>query len=338
MRKYLLTLTATLLSMTAVADGYDLDKPFGFCTVSSRTDASSTYNITGGGVYTYPIPDSFTGKVTTLKSNGQDMKGTIQNAIKNNDVVILDGADGEFIVSSNIGITGSGKTIIGINNAIISTKWYVTDEIKKALNDAGVPNMSTSGGGGTLPNGQYVSEEAEYNTRKIIIEMTGDNSEDYRKSGCISLSNCQNIIIRNITFKGPGAIDVGGYDLISCTGSKNCWVDHCEFMDGMDGNFDITQKADFNTVSWCVFRYTDRSYMHQNTNLIGSSDSEATGFLNTTFAFNWWAAGCNQRMPMGRVGKIHMLNNYYSCSGASLCMNPARTRSSSLRATTSHRE
>lgn len=324
MKKYLLTLTATLLSMTAVADGYDLDKPFGFCTVSSRTDASSTFNITGGGVYTYPIPDGFTGKVTTLKSNGQDMKGTIQNAIKNNDVVILDGADGEFIVSSNIGISGIDKTIIGINNAIISTKWYVTDEIKKALNDAGVPNMSTSGGGGKLPNGQSVSEEAEYNTRKIIIEMTGDNNEDYRKSGCISLSNCQNIIIRNITFKGPGAIDVGGYDLISCTGSKNCWVDHCEFMDGMDGNFDITQKADFNTVSWCIFRYTDRSYMHQNTNLIGSSDSEATGFLNTTFAFNWWAPGCNQRMPMGRVGKIHMLNNYYSCSGASLCMNPRK--------------
>ncbi len=324
MKKYLLTLTATLLSMTAVADGYDLDKPFGFCTVSSRTDKSSTYDITGGGVYTYPIPDGFTGKVTTLKSNGQDMKGTIQNAIKQYDVVILDGADGEFIVSSNIGITASNKTIIGINNAIISTKWYVTDEIKKALNDAGVPNMSTSGGGGTLPNGQYVSEEAEYNTRKIIIEMTKDNSEDYRKSGCISLSNCQNIIIRNITFKGPGAIDVGGYDLISCTGSKNCWVDHCEFMDGMDGNFDITQKADFNTVSWCIFRYTDRSYMHQNTNLIGSSDSETTGKLNTTFAFNWWAPGCNQRMPMGRVGKIHMLNNYYSCSGASLCMNPRK--------------
>jgi pectate lyase len=325
MRKYLLTFIVAVSGLLSYAQSsYDLNEPFGFCTRSSRTDATSTYDVTGGGCYTYPIPDSFTGKVTTLKSNGQDMKGTIQNAIKNNDVVILDGADGEFIVSSNIGISGIDKTIIGINNAIISTKWYVTDEIKKALNDAGVPNMSTSGGGGTLPNGQYVSEEAEYNTRKIIIEMTGDNSEDYRKSGCISLSNCQNIIIRNITFKGPGAIDVGGYDLISCTGSKNCWVDHCEFMDGMDGNFDITQKADFNTVSWCVFRYTDRSYMHQNTNLIGSSDSEATGFLNTTFAFNWWAAGCNQRMPMGRVGKIHMLNNYYSCSGASLCMNPRK--------------
>ena len=314
---------------------YDLNKPFCFCTVSSRTDASSTYDITGGGCYTYPIPDNFTGKVVTLKSNGQDKvfvvnsngqtEGTIQNAIKQNDVVILDGTAGDFIVSSNVGITASNKTIIGINNARICTKWYVTDEIKAALNAAGVPSMSTSGGGGTLPNGQVVSEDAEYNTRKIIIEMTGDNSESYKNAGIFTLSGCQNIIIRNITLQGPGSIDVGGADLISCdNGAKHCWVDHCAFLDGEDGNFDITKKSDFNTVSWCTFSYTSRSYMHQNTNLIGSSDSETTGYLNTTFAFNWWGTGCKQRMPMARVGKIHMLNNYFSSTTASNCINPRK--------------
>ena len=308
------TIFATMLlavTMTATATDYDQNKPFGFCTVSSRTDASSTYDITGGGCYTYPIPDDFTGTVKVLKSTGEDMKGTIQNAIKQNNVVILDGADGDFIVSSNIGITSSNKTIIGINNARIRTQWYVTDEIKAALDAAGVPSMSTSGGGGTLPNGKSVSEEAEYNTRRIIIEMTGDNNENYRNAGIFSLSGCQNIIIRNLTLQGPGSIDVGGADLISSVnGAKNCWVDHCAFLDGMDGNFDITQKSDFHTVSWCTFSYTSRSYMHQNTNLIGSSDSETTGYLNTTFAFNWWGTGCKQRMPMARVGKIHMLNNY----------------------------
>jgi pectate lyase len=64
--------------------------------------------------------------------------------------------------------------------------------------------------------------------------------------------------------------------------------------------------------------------MHQNTNLIGSSDSETTGYLNTTFAFNWWGTGCKQRMPMARVGKIHMLNNYFTCSGSSNCINPRK--------------
>ena len=125
-------------------------------------------------------------------------------------------------------------------------------------------------------------------------------------------------------FIGPGSIDVGGSDLLSCRASKNCWIDHCEFTDGMDGNLDITNSSDFNTVSWCTFSYTDRSYMHQNTNLIGYSDREPTGFLNTTLAFNWWGPGCVQRMPMVRVGKIHMLNNYFSCTTASNCINPRK--------------
>lgn len=325
MKKYLLSLVSLAVTMTAAAQDYDLNKPFGFCTVSSRTDASSTYDCTGGGCYTYPVPEDFTGSVKVLTSNGQDMQGTIQNAIKQNDIVILDGSDGDFIVSKSVGITASNKTIIGINNARICTQWYLTDEIRAALDAAGVPSMSTSGGGGKLPNGVNVSEQAEYNTRRIIIEMTGDNNESYRNSGILSLNGCKNIIIRNITFMGPGSVDVGGADLISSTNSaKNIWVDHCEFMDGMDGNFDITQKSDFHTVSWCIFRYTSRSYMHQNTNLIGSSDSESTGYLNTTFAFNWWGTNCKQRMPMARVGKIHMLNNYFSSTTASNCINPRK--------------
>lgn len=315
----------SLLVLTQIvsATDYDLNKPFGFCTRASRTDASKTYDITGGGCYTYPVPGNFTGKVIVLKSNGQDMKSTIQNAIKQNDVIIFDGTDGDFIVSSNVSVSVSGKTLLGINNACIRTQWHVTDEMKAALDAAGVPSMSTSGGGGTLPNGQRIREEAEYNTRRMIIEMTGDNKESYRKSGILSLIECQNIIIRNIMFIGPGSIDVSGNDLMSCVNkTKNCWIDHCAFVDGMDGNFDITGMSDFITVSWCTFSYTGHSYMHQNTNLVGYSDREVPGYLNTTFAFNWWGTGCKQRMPMARVGKIHMLNNYFTSTTANKCINP----------------
>lgn len=333
MKHLFLTLFAAALSMTVGANDYDQNKPFGFCTVSSRTDASSTFNITGGGCYAYPVPKGFTGKVTVLKSNGEDMKGAIQNAIKQNDVIILDGSDGDFIVSSNIGFENGNKTILGINNARLCTKWFMTDEIKTLLDNAvdertpgkvGVKNMSTNADdnlGGTV-NGNTIKEQAEYITRKILFEKYGN--EDYRKSGIFTIDKKQNIIIRNIKFVGPGSVDVGGYDLISFTGTKNCWIDHCEFTDGMDGNFDITNSSDFNTVTWCTFSYTERSYVHQNTNLIGSSDSEATGYLNTTFAFNWWSTGCNQRMPMARVGKIHMLNNYYTCANNSSAINPRK--------------
>ena len=57
MRNRLLTIAAALLSLAATAQTYDLNAPFGFCTRSSRTDASITYNLTGGGCYTYPVPD-----------------------------------------------------------------------------------------------------------------------------------------------------------------------------------------------------------------------------------------------------------------------------------------
>ena len=323
MKKYLLTVFIAFLTLTVTATDYDSNKPLGFCTRSSRTDANSTYNVTGGGCYTYPVPSDFTGKVVVLKSNGEDMKSSIQNAIKQHDVIIFDGSNGDFIVSSNVNIEGDNKTLLGINNARLCTQWHITPEIITALNNAGVPHMNTHEGGGTLPNGQRVREEAEFNTRKIIIELTGDNNENYRKSGILRVTK-ENIIIRNITFVGPGSIDVGGNDLLSFNGAKHCWVDHCSFSDGMDGNFDITVSSDFNTVSWCTFSYTERSYMHQNTNLIGYSDREPTGFLNTTFAFNWWGQGCVQRMPMIRVGKIHMLNNYFSSTTATNCINPRK--------------
>ncbi len=334
----LLSFSLMLLSTAAAFGGgtssLDLGKPFGFCTLSSRT-ANTTYNITGGGCYEYPVPSSVSSsKVITLTSTGKDMRSTIESAIKNDaySVIIFDGSNGDFKVSSNIGFSGlKNKTILGINNARLCTTWYASQEIINALDKAGVPSMSTNADdnkGGTLVNGQEVKEEAEYNTRKIIIEKTGDTNENYRKSGVFSFSGCENLIIRNLKFQGPGSIDVSGADLISFINStKHCWVDHCDFADGMDGNFDITQASDFNTVSWCTFSYTERSYMHQNTNLIGSSDSEATshaGTLNTTFAFNHWGTGCKARMPMARVGKIHMLNNYFTCTSGSNCINPRK--------------
>lgn len=302
-----------------------LDKPFGFCTAASRSDANSTYIISGGGCYTYPVAEGTKG-VVVLKSNGQDMKSTIEETIKDeaNRVIIFDGSEGDFIVSANVKISTPNKTLLGINKARICTQWHLTDEMKKALNDAGIPNMSNSDGGGELPNGTTVKEEAEYHTRLILIEMTGDSKEKYRKAGIFSISNCQNIIIRNLKLVGPGAVDVGGNDLVSCTGAVNCWIDHCEFTDGLDGNCDITKSSNFITVSWCTFSYTSRSYMHQNCNLIGSSDSEATGFLNTTFAYNWWDTDCHERMPLGRVGKIHVLNNYYSCAKPINSINPRK--------------
>ena len=312
-----------LFTLSAAAQSaYDLGKPFGFATRSSRTDNAATYEVTGGGALTYPVTG--VSDVVILTSDGGDMTSAIEQAVRDHSVVVLDGSKGDFLLSTKVELEGlSNKTILGINGARLCTQWHITPAMIDALNAAGVPGMSTSGGGGTLTNGKRVREQAEYNTRQILINLTGDPKENYRSAGAIGMLRCSNFVIRNISFVGPGSIDISGSDLLTFTTCKNMWVDHCDFADGMDGNFDIGSASDFVTVSWCVFRYTARSYMHQNTNLVGSSDREPRGCLNVTFANNVWGENCRARMPMGRDGKIHMLNNYYDCKGnITACINP----------------
>lgn len=361
--------------------------PFGFATLSSRTEKTA-YNITGGGAYTVSDVKALVAKgkadggsagstmtvdgkkVIVLEADGTktDMASTIKTAIESNDIIVLDGDHslmGEketgktnFYVDAFITLSGlSGKTIIGMNGARLCTTWYLTDIIKSWLNSvetssgSGVSNASTAAGtGGTIVvNGKEIAidEEGEYLTRKTLVEkgeaskakqdagesLTAQDEENikfllteaYRRSGVFYITNCSNLIIRNLSFQGPGSVDVGGYDLVAIiNGTNHVWVDHCEFIDGQDGNFDITNESDFITASWCHFHYTDRSYVHQNTNLVGSNDKydgtsgetiDDTGKLNITFAYNEWGENCRSRMPMARFGKIHMLNNWYNCPG-----------------------
>lgn len=309
-------LGATLFGAKAQLSPHDLNAPFGWATCTSLT-TGDTYPVTGGN----------DGSLTTLKSNGGDMKAALNDAIQHYDIVVLDGSDGDFTISSSLTLKElRDKTIVGINNARLRSQFHVTDEIKAALDSVGVKNMSGNDGGGTLVNGVSVKEEGEYYTRKTLIELLGDEKESYRKSGIFTLNQCENIIIRNLAFIGPGSVDVGGYDLISVIGSTHLWIDHCAFTDGMDGNMDITQKADFVTVSWCTFAYTEQSYAHAFSNLIAGSDDPSQGEfnLNVTWANCWWQAGCQNRMPMARFGVIHLFNNFYDCPGASRCINPRK--------------
>ena len=291
---------------------YDLDKPFGWATCTSLEGGS--FLLSGGEG----------GSAITLKSNGCDMGDTIINAFKDHDIVILDGSNGPFTISKTITmIRQQGKSLIGINGATLRTAFFVTDDIKAKLDSAGVKKRSTMDNGGTLSNGHAVREEMEFCVRQLLIDYFNDPSESYRQSGILKMYGCDNIIIRNIRFEGPGAVDVSGDDLLTATATTHLWVDHCDFVDGMDANFDINSRSDFITVSWCTFSYTERAYIHMNTNLVGASDNPGQGVdnLNVTFAYCIWGKGCDQRMPMARFGTIHVLNCLYDCSGNSAAAN-----------------
>lgn len=318
------------LSLQTIKAQCDSDAPFGFATMLSRTESGKTFDLTGGGCYTYPVTGVDQSKVITLtaevvKLDDEKSDEIILNAIKNHDVVVFDGSKGDIVVKQVISLSSvKDKTLLGINNVKLVTKWFLTAEDRVLLDEANVKKASTSSGtGGTLSNGKGVDEQAEFLVRKILIEKYGKD-EPYRQAGVFAFDKCQNVIIRNIKFVGPGSVDCGGSDLLGFTGCTNMWVDHCEFTDGIDGNFDITKNSDFCTVSWCTFSYTERAYMHMNTNLVGSSDSDGLGKLNITFAYNHWGNGCDQRMPMARSGKIHMLNNYFTCTTAKATINPRK--------------
>lgn len=303
---------------------HDLNAPFGMAVCSSLDSGAEEFRVTGGGVKDYPFSGIDAGMVKTLTSTGKDMYAEVLDAVTNHSIIVFDGSAGDFLLSKAVPLKGlADKTLLGINGARLCTKWFVTPEAKKRLDDAGVPSMSGNAGtGGYLSNGVYVAEEQEQHTRQILIDMYGN--ENHRQAGVFRMSECRNIIVRNLRFVGPGSIDVGGTDLLQMTSSEHIWVDHCDFTDGMDGNFDITMQSDFVTVSWCTFSYTERSYFHSFTNLVCSAEESPAdeGKLNITFANNLWGKGCMARMPMARYGTLHLLNNYYNCPGnSSPCIN-----------------
>ena len=150
-------------------------------------------------------------------------------------------------------------------------------------------------------------------------------------------SGSNNIIMRNMTFKSAGAYDVDGNDNFCIDKTTNIWVDHCDFQDGVDGNFDCKNASDYVCVTWCRFRYllapkaggSGGTDDHRFTDLWGSSDSKTTdtGHLNTTFMFCWWDEGCVERMPRVRYGKIHILNCLYNSSVSSYCIGTGNNSS-----------
>lgn len=306
---FLTSLVVSAQSGASDAAVYQTNSPFGWATCS---DANGTSYIVDGGLR---IKNP---RIVVLYSSGGDDRNAILNAIKQSDVVILDGSKGDFIVSQSMDLNGlKNKTIVGRNAARLCTQWYITPELKAVLEAANLDQYSSaSGTGGTLSNGVKVGEERETHTRQTIIDYSGDETEAYRRSGFFTINTTnENIIFRNIVFQGPGSVDVGGYDIISNNGATHVWIDHCEFIDGMDGNLDSGKREgsdQFVTYSWNIFRYTERSYSHPYSNGVGWN----RGYLQyITYAYNIWGAGCKNRLPQADWVYIHLLNNHYDCAG-----------------------
>jgi pectate lyase len=176
----------------------------------------------------------------------------------------------------------------------------------------------------TIPSGQPISAIV---TNKSIIGLPGakliNENQSNPGAGILYLkTGSSNVIIRNLIFVGPGAYDIDGQDNLTADGCTNLWVDHCEFQDGQDGNFDIKNLSDNVSVSWCKFTYlkpavaggSGGSNDHRFSNLIGASASNAPadGHYSVTFQNCYWANGCKDRMPRARNAELHIVSCYYN--------------------------
>ncbi|MBN1187936.1 MAG: hypothetical protein JXB49_37020 [Bacteroidales bacterium] len=153
---------------------------------------------------------------------------------------------------------------------------------------------------------RYFQGTGEFSVRsnKSII---GINDAAHIEGVKLSIANCRNIIIKNVSFSKVVTIDE-----IEINGATNIWIDHCEFFtdrdhdkDFYDGLLDIKNASSFITISWCNF------HDHFKSILISSGDdSYQDSVQRITFHHNYFH-DCGSRLPSIRFGKSHIFSNYY---------------------------
>ena len=314
MKKLLFTLLSAIALLPATASNNVA--PWGWATCS---DEAGTAYVLSGGNYS----DAKTVTLTAL-GNGQNDDAQIKQAIAKNDIIIFDGSNGDFTIGEYMKLSSTkNKTLIGINNARLCTKFFLTAEDITYLKQQNLEGLSsTDQYTGTLPDGTTLTcDKRAFFTKKAMMEL------QYQKTGVYSLPNkagifqietsSENIIIRNLSLIGPGSVDIDGVDLITNQG-QHVWIDHCTFVDSQDGALD-SKVCDWATYTYNHFYYTSRSYSHAYTCGCGwVTDHEMV--LHLTFACNIWGEGCMRRLPQCDDAFIHLVNNYHNCPGNSVGM------------------
>ena len=226
---------------------------------------------------------------------------------------VTGGAGGSIVLVSSVSDLQTALKSSGSKIIIITSNLNVTSLMKVKVTNKTLLALP----GVTLSNTKTPTSESDAKSNTGIL---------YLQSGS------DNVIIRNLTFIGPGAFDCEGNDGLCFDGVTNVWVDHCDFQDGIDGNFDMKSATDNITVTWCRFHYLKSPKAasswtsdggtddHRFTDLIGSSKTDKPSNRRVTFAYNWWDQGCVERMPRSRHSQFHFLNNYWSSTVAKVCL------------------
>ncbi|KQQ45858.1 hypothetical protein ASF61_19605 [Duganella sp. Leaf126] len=192
-----------------------------------------------------------------------------------------------------------------------------------------------------MSEGQPYTSSADQAARGAVrlrsnTTLIGNGANAGLVNGHIVVANVSQVIIRNLKLVNP--CDVGpvwdpddgatgnwnsAFDAIGVSGADHVWVDHVSFTDAPltddflpvennhvkqchDGALDITNGADYVTVSYNVFS------QHNKNTLVGGSDGAGgdEGKLRVTFSNNVFR-DVTSRAPRVRYGQVHLFNNYF---------------------------
>lgn len=312
-----------LLSLAAVSCGSgclsrdDANAPTGWATCENLQGGH--YALTGGA----KDPDKgVEGRKIVLVSDGTDMRARIEAAIRDYDIIVLDGSGGPFLYSQSSVFEGlRNKTIVGIRGAVLKTAFQFTPELQEAVRhaeDRFDGAVREPGGGFRLSNDSLARNFPGYAMIETLMEHTGDRQMRFMHSGIWAfMRGSGNLIIRNLFFDGPGSFRGKPDTMIRLRHDcDHVWIDHCCFEDPACIAIGITKHCDCVTVSWCEFRFTEQSNGHSLAVLIASGDEDWADedVLNVTFDHCLWKDVWS-RIPMARFGTVHILDNCFDCPG-----------------------
>ncbi|HEX5218331.1 MAG TPA: autotransporter-associated beta strand repeat-containing protein [Verrucomicrobiae bacterium] len=140
-------------------------------------------------------------------------------------------------------------------------------------------------------------------------------SPDAALLGRLSISGVSNVIVQNLRITSPGNDGISIRD----PNTHHVWVDHVTFYDCGDGSCDISQNADYVTVSWCKFMYPTQLEHRFAMIADGQSGNPESGRI--TLHHNWWSTRADQRMGASSYARVHYYNNFFNCTNNSYCSN-----------------
>jgi pectate lyase len=205
---------------------------------------------------------------------------------------------------SSIGMSIAGGTTGGNGGTTVTVSTQA--QLESALDLSGPQVIQVQGVINLTPLG--TREDINSNTT-----LLGVGCGSGILGGRLVVDNQSNVIIQNLILGGtyiPG--DPEGkccnYDGITIWhSSHHVWVDHCDLSHAEDGLCDITDMANYVTVSWCHL------HDHNKASLVGRSDSATSdiGYLKVTYHHDWFDHVWMDT-PRFRFGMTHLFNNYYT--------------------------